>query len=840
MEFHFFRKKFKIVCFTSRLVLIALVIFANKEIYMKRNLFFVILCIPFLLKAQIDSKQSLVKSYHLTGFVIDSTSSEPLPYASLSLLDSDSKKLFTGGICNEKGRFKMESVPIGVYDLLIEYMGYSPKKIQGVHLNDSHIDMGFLHMSKFIDVLDEIELIDEKNYLVQGIDKKVFDVSQDETNIGGSALSILEKLPSLDVDVDGNVSLRGSDQVRLYIDGKSSVQVGADVLESLPSSMIASVELITNPSAKYSPEGMAGIVNIVLKKDKRAGSNGNLGLTLGYPKRNSLTAFLNQRSEKFNIYGSYSMMDHSSSFTSKSEKQTYFSNDTFNLKRDKWGYSERRSHTFKAGVDYSFDEKTSLTLDGKYVPSNRTAMDTVRYHQISVEGFDAYDRLTDSKTSNAQWDVSLSGKKEWTSGLIAEFLLSQSHQLKQKDDVYSELRADFLNEEITKTLEQLADDRLNDQFEFKIDFSFGEEDEGRWEWGLSTRKREMDQDQFSGKDSIYNDISHLDNRFIFEDEVHSLYGNYARAYGLWSFQMGLRGEQVATQSILEQTDSTYQKDYTSFYPSVYLTYQLDEFSSLLLNYSRRVNRPSFRKLNPFPLYADPYNLRMGNPLLNPEFVDSYEIGFQKFTRGTTFTAALFAKDIKDKQRRYISVDSLNVSRVTYQNLNRALDVGIELLWSKKFRKHYDFMLSTTLYHTQMDAGNLTSSYNESTLSMRSNFNFGWKKNGHKLQLSGWIKPGAQVGQGKMETMSSIDLVYSKSVFSESGKLNVKISDLFNTRGFGIDTYGAMFDQSFSYKRQSRMLTLSLSCNFGTNDKNQKSRRRVSRNTPSRDMDGGFF
>nr|MCS5663185.1 TonB-dependent receptor [Flavobacteriales bacterium] len=773
--------------------------------------------------------------------------------AALSFIRLKDDQLITGGICNEEGIFTIKKVPAGVYHLLIEYMGYAPKIIDKIRVIPNRrdrsdcskqvkLDLGVFYLSRSVDELQEIELVEEKAFVVQGIDRKVFTVGQDLTSTGGTATELMEKLPSVQVDMDGNISLRGSDQVRLYVDGKPSLLSSSDLLETTPSSMIESVELITNPSAKFSPEGMAGIINIVLKKNRKAGFNGNVALTIGHPYKNNFTALLNRRTEKLNISGSYSFMDRNGSFELEREKHTYFSEDTFHLYQDKWGVNNRKSHTFKGGVDYTPNEHTSVSLQGKYSPSERLNMDTVHYNETTIDGVNEYDRLAESESVQGQWDIDLSGKKDWENGLHLNFNVNQSHNTKDKSDMYTETILNIIDPGFGgyPLYEQLSNNRTDEQFESKLDFSYGNEDHGKWEWGLSARTREIDQDQFSEGDHTFVDNTHLENHFIYDDAVYAAYATYARAFGLWSFQTGLRSEQANTESYLENNDSTYKADYLELYPSLHLNYKLDESSSIQASYSRRVNRPGFHSLNPFPKYSDPYNLRMGNPFLKPEFVNAVEMGYQKFGEGTTFSASVYAKDINDMQRRYISVDSNNVSTLTYQNLNGSLDIGFEFMWSKKVSKTFNFMLSSNIYHSKMDASNLTTEYDESTIGMRSGFNAGWKKNGHKVQLSGWVRPGGEVGQGKMKTMFSTDLAYSRSVFYDNGKFTLKVSDIFNTRGFGIDTRGPMFDQSFEYKRQSRYVTMSLSCNFGDQNNDRQHRKRGLRDTNGGDMDGGFF
>ena len=813
--------------------------------------------------AQSRGKEGVKPEFIVTGTVLDTLSNQGLSFATLSFISPIDNQLVTGGICDDDGVFSIEKVPAGPYKLLIEYIGYAPKIVEGVKVMKDRsskvdgvsgsttssttipsLDLGVFFLSKSAEQLQEIELVEEKALIVQGIDRKIFNVGQDITSSGGTAIELMEKLPSVQVDMDGNISLRGSDQVRLYVDGKPSMLSSSELLETMPSSMIESVELITNPSAKFSPEGMAGIINIVLKKNKKAGFNGNVSATIGYPNRNNFTALVNRRSEKLNIFGSYSFMDRNGAFSSESEKHTYFTEDTFHLYQDKWGENNRLSHTFKGGLDYTPNESSSISLQGKFTPSERLNVDTVHYEETTIDGPSSYDRLTESSTLQGHWDVDFSGKKKWDSGLKLDFDINQSHNSREKSNLYTETMLNSIDPGFGgyPSYEKLGNNRLDDQFESKIDFSYGDNEEGKIEWGLSARTRKIDQDQFAMTDSTLTgqwlDNSHLENRFIFNDAVYAAYVTYAKSFGLWSAQAGLRAEQVSTYSELVNDSSTYESDYFELYPSLHLNYKLDESSTIQASYSRRVNRPGFHSLNPFPEYSDPYNLRMGNPFLKPEFVNAVEVGFQKFTKGTTFSASVYAKDVNDMQRRYITVDSNNVSTVTYRNLNGSVDIGLEFMWSKQLTKTFNFMVSSNIYHSQMDASNLTSEYNESTFGMWTSFNAGWKKNGHKIQLSGWVSPGAEVGQGKMKTMFSTDLAYSRPVLSDKGKLTVKISDLFNTRAFGIDTHGPMFDQSFVYKRQSQFLTMSLSFNFGDQSKNGQHRKGGSRD--GGDMDGGFF
>jgi len=824
-----------------------------------KNYLILLLLLPSIVFAQGKNKKKIRPEFTVIGSVLDSVSDKALAFATVSFLDFESQALVTGGICNESGVFSIEKVNSGTYKLLVEYIGYEPRILNNLKVSpsrgsevdrmygattvgDKSINLGDFKLLKSVEQLQEVELIEEKSFVVQGIDRKIYNVGQDITNSGGSAIELMEKLPSVQVDIDGNLSLRGSNQVRLFVDGKPSMLSSSDLLETLPSSMIESIELITNPSAKFSPEGMAGIINIVLKKNEKAGFNGTITGTLGSPTRTNFTTLLNRRSEKLNVFGSYGYMDRTTRFKSESENHTYFDADTFDLFQEKSGEQLRNSHTFKGGLDFTPNESTTFSLQGNYSPSQRSKLDTINYLEINSLDSLRYDRFSDSKTVQDNWNIDFNGKKNWDSGLLLNFSIDQSQNIINKSSLFTQTPINNINtgEENYFSIEQLSSDKVNRQFEAKLDFSYGNEEDGKFEWGFSSRTRTMDQD-LSSEDSTsieMVDNSNLENQFFYKDDVHAAFGTYAKSFGLIALQAGLRVEDVYTVSELKNDSSEYNYDYFELYPSCYLTYNLDETETIQASYSRRVNRPSFRTLNPFPEYSDPFNLRMGNPYLKPEFINSFEIAYQKFSKGTTISASVYAKDLNNMQRRFIAVDSNSVSTVTYRNLNGSLDLGVELMWSKQVSKAFNFMLSTNIYHSQMDASNLTTEFDESTFSMWSNFNIAYKRKGQKLQFSGWISPGTSVGQGTMETMLSTDLAYSRPVLSDKGRLTLKISDLFNTRRFGIDTSGANFEKSFFYKRQTQTINLSLSYNFG-DQSNNKQRRSGSRDGGG-DMDGGFF
>ncbi len=825
---------------------------------------FLLLIIPHALLAQArrgagDQKPTLT----VTGEVVDSITGQYLPFATVSFLHQETNQLITGGICNEIGEFSISDIAMNSYTLLVEYMGYEPKSIGNLRLvpnraemtsgtsNFSRSDAGLVYalgnvgLSKSADLIQEVELVEEKALVVQGIDRKIFNVSQDITSSGGTAIELMEKLPSVQVDVDGNVSLRGSDQVRLYVDGKPSMLSSSELLETMPASMIENVELITNPSAKFSPEGMAGIINIVLKKNKKSGLNGQLLTSVAYPIKNNFTALLNRRSDKLNLFGSYSFMDRPRTFEYESTMNVYNGDTISRILENKTGLGTKKSHSFKGGIDYTPNDRTSFSLQTSYTLSDNINNDTIDNTTYDILS-DASDpdllnstllidsMYTKSITDQTNWNVDLSGKHKFKNEVNMDFVLNKSRNVRDKNNTYNRLLA---------SRDSIIDNkRNNNQFETKVDFAYGTEQAGKFEWGVSARKREFDESQ----NGSYYDVnleawvndSLISNQFIYSDEVYSTYLTYAKAFGSWSYQAGLRTEQMYTNSNLVGAGQ-YNNDYLEVYPSAYLNYSLDETSSFNASYSRRVNRPRTGMLNPFPRYSSVSSKMIGNPYLMPEFVSAFEIGYQKFGRGTTFSTSVYAKDITNKHSRFTYVDSNNISITTHENMAGAFDLGFEMMYSKQLTPTFNFMLSTNIYKSFVDATNLTTEYNDETWGSWSSFNFGYKKNGHKIQLSGWVSPGRDIGQGTMKTMFSSDIAYSTSILKESGKLTIKYSDIFKSRRYAMDLTGPGFDRSFEFRRQNQFLTFSLTFNFGEQLKS-KSYKRRSGGSGGDDMDGGYF
>lgn len=829
---------------------------------MKRYLL-VLFFVPFFAVAQQGRGAASERpTITVVGEVVDSLTNNKLSFATVSFVKSETGALVTGGICNDKGVFSVDGVQMDSYNILIEYMGYSPKVIENLSLKpkrggmsaSSNFSMdpqkGLIYtletvvLSKASSQIQEVELVEEKALVVQGIDRKVFNVSQDITSNDGSAIELMEKLPSVQVDIDGNVSLRGSDQVRLYVDGKPSMLSSSELLETMPASMIENVELITNPSAKFSPEGMAGIINIVLKKNKKAGLNGQLSASVAYPIKNNFTALLNRRSGKLNLFGSYSFMDRGNEFNYKSEMNVYDGDTIARTLENKTGQHSRLSHNFKGGVDFTPNQNTSFSLQGKYTLTDNLSKDTIDNRLFEVfsdeEGLQQENLLltdsmyTTSNTDQNSWDIDFSGKHKFDNDLKMDFVINKSRNERDKLNEHERLLA---------TRDSILDNkRYDDQFESKLDFSYGDEKDGKFEWGLSARTRKIDEEQ---KGSYYDITTEawvndtlISNHFIYSDEVYAAYLTYAKSIGSWSYQAGLRAEQMNSNSELVSADS-YNNDYFEFYPSAHLNYHLDETASVHASYSRRVNRPRASMLNPFPRYSAVSSKMIGNPFLKPEFVSAFEIGYQKFAQGTTFSTSVYAKDISEKQNRFTYIDSNNVSITTHENMATAFDLGFEIMYSKQLTKTFNFMLSSNIYKSVVDASNLTEDFNDETWGSWSSFNFGYKKNGHKVQLSGWLSPSREIGQGTMKTMFSSDIAYSRPVLNDKGKLTVKYSDIFNTRKHAMELTGPNFDREFEFRRQSQFLTFSFSYNFGEQSKN-KSYRKGSRGAGGDDMDGGMF
>jgi len=768
--------------------------------------------------AQVSPK-SMVK-----GTIFDSTSASPLGYASIRIFNSDSKKLVNGNLATDSGYFEIE-MDYGSYYAEIEFMGYQSYLSASFSISkDNPVkDMGLIRLRHKAGTLGEVVVHSEKSSMQLALDKKVFNVGADLVNSGGTASDVLNNIPSVQVDPEGIVKLRGSNNVRILIDGKPSALVsvkGGIGLQQLQASMVERVEIITNPSARYEAEGMAGIINIILKKDRRQGFNGTIELVGGDPLNLGAAFNLNYRHKKINFFINYGVTYRKAPYKGSIYQEVYEPDTTWIFKQRNSGTLSGFNNLVRAGIDYYFTEKSILT--GSYM--NRRLL-SERTTDIKYEDylFNASNltrtsaRRQEEDETEPNSEVVLSYKKSFARKdheLIAE--IKYLDYWENSDQVFTQsyYQPDG-TEEVSKAILQRS---INDEFEkqwlFQLDYvkPFGED--GKFETGIRSSFRNMVNDYLvTQEDSIGNfvPLPGLDNVFVYDENIHAAYGIISNRIKKISYQAGLRAEWTDVTTELEKTNEVNPRDYFNFFPSAHITMHMKKENGLQLSYSRRVRRPFYNDLSPYVTYSDSRNFFSGNPDLNPEYSDVLELGHIKSFDKGTITSAIYYRGTTDKIERIRTVDTAGNSVTLPENLSSEKAFGIEFIGGYTAFKWWKMDLNLNFFHADIDGTNIVPDYKASTYSwfVRQTSRFIFARN-FDMQLRLNYEAPQKTVQGERKQLFYADFAASKDVLKGNGTVTLNVMDLFNSRWVRTISEGGNFytDSNFQFRRRQINLTVS--------------------------------
>ncbi len=769
----------------------------------------------------------------LSGEVFEESSDEPIQFATVTLFSPNDSSVVTGGISDEKGWFKITEIPIGRYTVEVTFIGYEKEIIRGVKLSPKsaiELDLGRIYLSPSSVLIEDAEVTGNKDLMKLEIDKRVFDVSQSITSTGGSANEVLENIPSVEVDIDGNVSLRGSQNVTVLIDGKPSGLTGGSrqaILDQLPASSIELVEVITNPSAKYDPDGMGGIINIILKKNKLQGYSGNLSLSVATGDNYNGSFGISKRNEKYNIFANYSYR-YSNRFSERETDRTS-KNEDLNSILDQNGNGERinDSHNVGLGVELYISKKSSLYANAAYQLRQRNNKEDIDFlTSEETEGvfsnFTEYFRENTNETDGGNIDLNLGYEINFVPRKnVLKLDLSATDYISRDEGLFNEF------DNLANDFDYIEKNKLNNTFQFfsgQLDYENKVKENWKIESGLKSTLRIVNNDfsAFSNSfdsDELVEQVSRSNN-FEYTEQINAAYLIVGRSLGKLGMQLGLRGEQANTESYLVTTDSLFANNYYSMFPSGHLKYSISDRKELMLSYSRRINRPRTRQLNPFTNFSNPLQIRVGNPFLLPEYVDAVDLSYSISNKLFQLVTSLYYKRVNDVISRFIEVSG-EVSQVSYQNLDNSINQGIELILTWKKWKKWNLMLSGNAYKTASDGSNVDSDLGNEGYAGTVNTNITWKNNGWQTQASVRYRAPFVILQGNIESVFTSDLALKKGVLKEKGTIGLRLSDVFNTREFNFNTSGENFSQSGRRKRESQNLYFTFSYNFGKLEKRKK-------------------
>ena len=746
-----------------------------------------IILLQFLCSIQIFGQTEENKKFSIRGVVTDEKR-KPIPYSSVLLYNTLDSVQVSAAASDDHGKFNL-SVDTGSYFLKISFLSYEERIISGINISDKDVELAPAILKTSIKVLNEVVVTAEKKLMELKLDKKVYNVSQDVSSIGANASEILENIPSVTVDVDGNVSLRGSQGVRILIDGKPSALTGirsTDALRNLQGAMIEKIEVITNPSSRYDAAGETGIINIVLKKNKTTGFNGNFTGTAGYPSNFSGAYSVNYRTQKMNLFSSFGTSYRRNKGKGYSTQRYTGFDTSFVYNQSNNRVRKDRSFELMAGIDYFINNSTTLTGSFLIDAGKENNVSNILYEDFNSAGqlTKSIKRIDDESEKERDTEVSLSlrkkfpGKnnKEWTT----DFKWTNSGEKESSDYIQDNINGG------ERLIQRSVNPAYEDNILFQTDYvsSFGED--GNFETGFKATIRKITneylvEEQTNGGAWVV--LPAFDNNMEYTERVYAFYGMISNRIRKFSYQLGLRGEYTDMRTGLLKTNQLNERSYFNLFPSGSFSYELSEINTLQLSYSYRINRPDFRNLTPFADFSDPRVFFVGNPNLDPEFTHSVEAGNLTDWGKGSLLAGVYYRYKKGVIERIRILDTVSgITQIIPVNLSTQNDLGLE------------FNLNLTAY----EWWKLSSSFNFFSSHAKGQYNdellesetLSWtNRTTSRMTFFRQLDFQASVNyqsprkntQGKELSSYSIDLGLAKDVFKAKGTLTLNVRDLLNSR-----------------------------------------------------------
>ncbi len=769
----------------------------------------------------------------IKGVIIEKLSDKPLEFANVILKNNKDTTQVQGAITDKNGLFEFDNLPFGQYKISYTFIGFDKMEYPFIIVDSKQtkIDLGKLYISEVTKILGEVEVTARKLTFVNSIDRKTFNVGEDLMSKTGSVSDLMQNIPSVQVDIDGNVSLRGSENVMILINGKPSTLMGtnrAAVLQQMPASSIDKIEIITNPSAKYKPDGTSGIINIVLKKNKKLGFNGTISTNAGNDERYNGSIMANYNPGKLNIFGSYSIrQDDRLRYTYDSRKRTNIEKDSVSYSRlNSTDHSRPVSNILQTGVDYNLNDHTKVGVSGSYNYRrfDRRSTDLNTYLNSDLTVTREYDRLR--RDPEFEKDMEFNGSVQHTFAkegheLNLDYTASKSRE--EEDNHYSNIyRIPASSPTFDNTLIKQGDDESQLSLEYTNPIS----EDIKIELGyiLENRKNDMDffGESFNSQLTIWEKDTEKTNRFIYKENIHVLYVTYEQVLGKFGFLGGIRPEQTFVNSNQLTTDTVIKSQYFRLYPSLHMSYNLSDLHQLQLNYSHRIRRPEGDEMNPFPEYQDQYNLRIGNPHLKPADIHSVELGYQFKKKRTSFLSTVYYRYTYNSMTDIIRYINDSVKLTTRENLSKSTSAGLELVLSTSIGNFANVNLSTNTYYNIIDASTLGYSSSKSTIAWSANLSAGINiTKSTVLQLTTSYMAERLTPQGRQLPTYLFNAGYKQEFLKKKVAFIITVSDIFNSmRNTTIIDTPELYEKIIR-RRSARMIYAGFTYTFGNQKKSEK-------------------
>ena len=771
----------------------------------------------------------------ITGKILDKKNNNPIAYATVTCKNSNDK-IITGVITNDKGEFKIYKLPKENIHLLFQFIGYtSIQKSIDLSTNETNYSLKDIYLKENITKLNEIKIQGETTTITQKIDRKIINIGNDLMSTGGNSFEMLQNISSVDIDqISGTISLRGNENVRVLVNGKPSNLNSKQLLSQIPSNSVKNIEIITNPSAKHSPEGMSGIINIILKKSTIIGFNGTItgGITHSKNTRPESSLSLNYKKKNINFYGSYntSWGDYETVNDLTRTDKNLFQNIDF--------LNKSYNNSFKIGADIDLTEKSILSLYTSQNFDNNSLQTNTKVIQLLNTTFNSKN-LSDYNESEQAYNIDYQYKLDDKG---QNFEIELNHTITKNPEKTTATESINPNLGLNNYTNNIIDTRK--LWLINVDYTKPIKS-GKIEIGLEYRKQNFSNFIQTNQEKLTNNtpsIAPVGNTNLFYNRsLYSGYINFNKKIFKFSFQTGIRLEQFnlnASFSNTEQGNTLLKDNILSIYPSAYITYHINDNDNLQLGYSRRVDRPSAYQVTPIQEWASPLSISRGNLNIRPQFTNSLEFNYTKSISKGYITFGTFYRRTKDKIGRLIEKDNLNSDRqiTSFTNYSFANSYGLELSASFKPIKWWTIRpsLETYIQNSQGILNGKKEIIKNTQVKGRISNSFKIFKK-LSFQLSGIYSGQRENIQYVVEPYTMINFAAKLSILNKKGKITLRLSDIFNNLNFDYSSKNP-FPQTGKYILEYNSVYLGFSYNFGTG-KNKAKRRKYRDNNESQ---GGMF
>lgn len=785
----------------------------------------------------------------LSGQVVDASTNQPIETATIAIWRTADSTLVTGTITDAAGRFTIEGLRPGRYYVTVSFVGYQRQVISNVTLrppSSLQVDLGTIRLTPDTALLQEVQVTAEREAVEIGIDRIVYNTREQLVSVGGAAVDVLRNIPSVEVDVEGNISLRGNQNVAILINGRPSALQGEALtrfLEGLPANAIERVEIIPNPSARYKPDGMAGMINIVLHQNQNLGLGGSLSLGAGTQDTYNASGTLTFQRGPWNLTTNYGFRTGERPVEGTRFRENRYQNPLTYLEQLDRGTRDRYAHNLNTTLGYRLSRLN--TLGASALLSFRGGGQNTRA---------LYQHLDASRTLVSQFERRVEGDQDdfnMDYRLFFRRIVAPSKHEFNAELRYEREKENELTHYLQQTLslegnplntvrrEQNGQNERGSTLSLQIDYMQPLSDQLRLEAGY---KGDLNVNEYAQLYQVEGETP-FDNDFRYTLQRHAAYGIVNYDWGVFGVQLGLRVEQAHTEFEQKTLDETYRKNYFNLFPSVFLSFRPVQTHQFRLSYSKRINRPNIWQLNPLSNLDNPLFRRQGNPYLDPEYTHALEASYSWISPAVTLTLTPYYRYTVDVIRWYESLDPMTgITTVTFRNLTSRDDWGVETVGTFRLGNRLNAFASVNIFRVTTNGSNVDTDYGSDAIGWSTRLNTTLSvMPGLMLQFSYFYSSPLDIENGRVFGRSMADLALRQQFLHNRASLSVRISDLFNTMRFRVEREDELFYQRFNRSWNAQQVFLTFTYNFG--HQNQRRNRRRGENGErerSEDIEGIFM